>query len=194
MLFPVLLRNLRLSVLCLTLLIMAAAVQRAAAQDTSPRIGLSASRDTYLDQIDVEFDTDFTLYVMVFGPADGVPMTQSISKMPWVIHQVCCGAVLELNNIEFNPALEHTGFPLSGTVSSVPNCIDQDSIWLATLTVRLASPQPGAFLWASGPFGAILDCAGETQFMSGLAVTINMDESPAPAEASPWGQIKAMYR
>lgn len=159
-----------------------------------PRIGLSASKDIYVDNISVPFDTDFQVYAMVFGSEPGTAMNQAVSSLPWVIHQVCCGAVVEILHIEFNPELEHTGHPLGGTVSSVETCIDQDSIWLATLTVRLTTEQEGYVLWASGPFGPILDCEGGVPFFMNMPLTIALDGEPTPNQTSQWGQVKAMYR
>ena len=181
-------------VLALALVMVLGAVNGASAQGSNPRIGLSVDKDTYVDQITVLHDTEFTLYAMVFGVADGVPLNQPLIQIPWVIHQVCCGAVLEIMALEFNPALEHTGFPLAGTVSIAPTCLETDSIWLATLTVRLSSNVAGDFEWAAGPFGPVLDCSAESQFMSGLAVTVTMDENATPNETSAWGEIKSMYR
>ncbi len=168
-------------------------VPQVLAQDP-PRIGLSASRDTYVDKITVEADTEFLLYAMATGFNPGDPMNQAVRSMPWVIHQVCCGAELEIMDVVWNSALTHTGHPLAGTVSSVETCLDQDTIWLATLTVRMLSTQAGDLLWASGPFGPIQDCNGETPFFLSMPVTITLDGIPTPNEASPWGNIKAMYR
>ena len=165
-----------------------------ASAQTQPRIGLSASQDTYVGEITVEPNTDFTLYAMIFGADDTTPLAQSISEIPWVIHQVCCGAVLTITGAQFNPALESVGNPLAGTVSTLPECTDRDSIWLATLTVQMESTQAGSYEWASGPFGSILDCNAESVFMRGLAVTVTMEGSPVPNETTSWGQIKATYR
>jgi hypothetical protein len=159
-----------------------------------PRIGLSADKDIYVDQITVPYNTEFELYAMVFGFEPGQAMNQPVSTLPWVIHQVCCGAVIEVVDMVFNPALEHVGHPLAGTVSSVETCLDQDSIWLATLTVRLVTTVAGDVLWAAGPFGPIQDCDGQVPFFMNMPVTITLDEEPTPTETSNWGQVKAMYR
>lgn len=159
-----------------------------------PRIGLSASKDIYVDHVTVPIDTEFQLFAMVFGSEPGVAMNQEVSSLPWVIHQACCGAVIEIYDIEYNPALEHVGHPLAGIVSSAETCVDQDSIWLATLTVGMLTQQSDGVLWASGPFGPILDCAGETPFFMNMPVTITVEGEPTPTEISPWGQVKAMYR
>ncbi len=159
-----------------------------------PRVGLSADKNTYVDHLSVLFDTDFPLYAMVVGPMGGGPLNQAVNTVPWVIHQVCCGAVLDIRNIEYNPAMTHTGHPLIGTVSVADSCANQGNLWLATLTVRLVSANAGEVLWASGPFGAISDCNGNTPPFQGLAVNISLTGNPTPTETSPWGRVKAMYR
>jgi hypothetical protein len=102
--------------------------------------------------------------------------------------------VLEIQDMQWNPALEHTGHPLAGVVSSVETCLDQDIIWLATITVRVLSQQAEDLLWAAGPFGPIRDCNGEVPFFMSMPVTIKLEGEPTPTEVSPWGDIKAMYR
>ena len=158
----------------LVLLLLGVATQ-VRAQESFPRIGISASKTSYVDNITVQFDTDFTLYAMVTGFNPGDPINQPVSSMPWVIHQVCCGAVLQIQDMEFNPALQHTGHPLAGTLSTVETCLDQDVIWLATLTVRMLSTEAGNMLWAAGPFGPIQDCNGEVPFFMSMPVTITLD-------------------
>ena len=174
------------------LLLLAAGSARA--QEEFPRIGLSASPDMYVDHITVDFDSTFTLYAMVFGHAQGQPIGQPVTALPWVIHQVCCGGVLDLLDMQLNPALDHEGHPLAGMVSSSPECMDQDSIWLATLQVRVSSSVPGDFLWAAGPYGRIEDCEGTNPFFMAMPVTITVDGQPTPTTEHSWGQVKALYR
>jgi hypothetical protein len=164
------------------------------AQEEYPRIGLSAARDVYLDHITVPVGAEFELYAIVTGSAPGGALNQPVSSLPWVIHQVCCGEVVEFLDLEFNPDLQHEGHPLAGTVSSVESCLDQDTIWLATLKVRLVAGTDYDVLWAAGPFGPIRDCGGQVPLFLGMAVTISPEPDPTPAEAGPWGSLKAMYR
>ncbi len=178
----------------LAMLIVLALATGARAQESFPRIGISASKTAYVDHITVEFDTEFTLHAMVTGFAPGEPINQPVSVLPWVIHQVCCGAVLEILDIEYNPELQHSGHPLAGTVSTAEVCVDQDIIWLATLKVRMVATEAGDMLWAAGPFGPIQDCDGEVPFFMSMPVTITLDGEPTPTDISPWGEIKAMYR
>lgn len=187
-------RRIPLVLALLTLLLALAAAAPLRAQENFPRIGLSAAPDVYVDNLTVDFDSEFQLYALVTGFNPGDPINQPVSVMPWVIHQVCCGAVMEIVAITFNPALEHIGHPLAGTVSSVPECLDQDLIQLATLTVRLIAPLAGDYLWAAGPFGPIQDCDGTSPFFMSLPVTVTLEDNAAPADDQLWGAVKAMYR
>jgi len=166
----------------------------AQAQTVYPRVGLSASPDFHVDTIEVTPGEEFTLYACVFGPAPGEPVDQSFTSLSWVIHQVCCGAEVDIRDFKFNPDLEHTGHPLVGVLSTSETCYDRDSIILATMTCTLNNPTPGGVLWAAGPFDASHDCAGGNALFMGMAVTIDVEGDVTPAEESRWGSIKAMYR
>jgi hypothetical protein len=178
----------------LALLALLCLATAAFAQSEYPRIGLSAARDVYLDQITVQPGEAFTLYATVMGPNPGMGLNQPLQSLAWVIHQVCCGGVIDVLNIEYNPDLHHEGHPLAGVVSTADNCLDQDSIWLATLTVRMVPGTVDSILWAAGPYGAIRDCDGQSPVFLGQAVTILPEGSSTPNEPSPWGHVKAMYR
>ena len=185
----------RQAVLALAGLMVLLVSATAGAQTLLPGLGLSAEKDVYVDRIDVEFGTDFTIYVMAMNLDAGGAANQQLTSMPWVIHQVCCGAVVELMDVTFNPALQHTGHPLAGMVSTSDNCLDQKQVWLATLTVRMVEPASEEILWAGGPFGSITDCEGEVPLFTGLGVTIAMvDGEPTPSAQSSWGGLKAVYR
>jgi hypothetical protein len=166
----------------------------ARAQEEFPRIGLSASRDVYLDHITVDMGATFTLYAMAFGHTPGQPLGETVLSLPWVIHQVCCGAVLDLQDMELNPDLIHDGHPLAGMVTSSEQCLDQDSIWLATLTVRVAAELPGDYLWAAGPYGPVENCEGTNPFFMAMPVTITFEGEPTPTTDHAWGAIKSLYR
>ncbi len=177
----------------LTILLVVTLAASAGAQVDRPRIGLSAAKTTYVDSITVAPGAEFELYAIATGAA-GQVMNQPVSSMPWVIHQVCCGALVEILEVKFNPDLQHEGHPLAGTTSFVETCIDQDTIWLATLKVQMVSTQAEDVLWAAGPFGPIVDCDGEVPFFGSLPITIILDGVPTPSEISPWGSVKAMFR
>ena len=176
----------------MALLILAATAARA--QTLYPRVGMSASPTEYIDTLEVVPGAEFTLYACVFGPAPGEPVGQAFTSLSWVIHQVCCGAEVDIYHFEMNPALEHTGHPLVGVTSSSESCYDQDSILLATMTCRLNNPTPGGVLWAAGPFDASHDCDGGNALFMGMAVTLMAEGESVPTEKSRWGSIKALYR
>ena len=162
---------------------------------TMPAIGLSADKDEYVSHIDVQLNEDFVVYAMAMNLNGGGTVNQTVTSMPWVIHQVCCGAVVEIMDIELNPALNHDGHPLAGMLSTSDTCLDQETIWLATLTVRMVAPTTEDVLWAGGPFGQITDCDGEVPLFTSLLLTIGMEGGePTPSVSSSWGQVKAVYR
>ena len=166
----------------------------ARAQTTYPRVGLSASPDSHVDTITVVPGESFTLYACVFGPAPGEPIDQPFTSLSWVIHQVCCGAEVDISEFDFNQDLQHTGHPLVGVQSTAETCFDRDVIVLATLTCTLTNPSPGGVLWAAGPYDASQDCEGGNALFMGMAVMIDAEGEPTPADGGRWGSIKAMYR
>ena len=179
-------------VVSLVLVLLGAGAARA--QTFYPRMGLSASPTHYLDTIEVVPGEEFTLYACVFGSILGEPLDQPITSLSWVIHQVCCGAEVNILNFEFNPDLENTGHPLVGVQTEAETCYDQGDILLATLTCTMTNPTPGGVLWAAGPYDASLDCEGGNALFMGMAVTINVDGDALPTDNGSWGSIKAMYR
>ncbi|MCB1183804.1 hypothetical protein KDM41_10250 [bacterium] len=176
----------------LALLLLAAGAARS--QEVFPRIGLSASQDHHVDRIVIDPDSTFTIYAMAFGNQPGMPMDQPVTSLHWVIHQVCCGAAVQIVDMELNPDLEHEGHPLAGMVSSAPTCLDQDAIWLASMTVRVAAPFSGDYLWAAGPFGAAQDCDGGSPFFMDLPITVSVEGDVLPNDQPTFGSLKARFR
>jgi hypothetical protein len=179
-------------ILFMALALLAASL--AGAQTTYPRIGLSVSPHEYVDNIEVVPGEEFTLYACVFGSGPGEPINQPFTSLSWVIHQVCCGAEVDISHFDFNPDLDNVGHPLVGVLTSAETCYDQDSIVLATMTCTMTNPTPGGVLWAAGPFDASHDCQGGNALFAGMAVTINVDEDVLPTEDTRWGSLKAIYR
>jgi hypothetical protein len=179
-------------IVSLVLVLLAAGAARA--QTFYPRMGLSASPTHYLDTIEVVPGEEFTLYACVFGSVLGEPLDQPFTSLSWVIHQVCCGAEVDILNYDFNPDLETTGHPLVGVDTSAETCYDQGNILLATLTCTMRNPTPGGVLWAAGPYDASEDCEGGNALFMGMAVTITVDGDALPTDEGSWGSIKAMYR
>jgi hypothetical protein len=176
----------------MALLILVATAARA--QTLYPRVGMSASPTEYIDTLEVVPGEEFTLYACVFGPGPGEPVDQAFTSLSWVIHQVCCGAEVDIYHVELNPDFDHTGHPLVGVISSSESCIDQDSIVLATMKCRLTNPTPGGVLWAAGPYDASHDCVGGNALFMGMAVTLMAEDDSVPTEEARWGSIKALYR
>jgi len=126
-------------------------VANATAQVTYPRVGLSASPEEYIDTLNVASGEEFTLYACVFGPGPGEPVGQAFTSLSWVIHQVCCGAEIDIVDFQTNSDLEHTGHPLLGVQTTSETCYDEDLIVLGTLTCTLNNPTPGGVWDPSTP-------------------------------------------
>ncbi len=164
-------------------------------QYTFPRIGLSASAEAWVDSITVQPDETFTLYACVFGHDPGQALAQPLSELSWVVHQVCCGAWMNVLAVDLNPAFQHVGeSPLSGMVAVADGgCIDSPGIRLATLTVQIVAPGPGQYLWAAGPYALAHDCQGGEPIFMDMPVTVTVTGETADRD-TPWGAAKAMYR
>ena len=173
-------------------LVLTAGVARS--QNMYPRVGLSFSPDEYLESQVVVPGEEFTLYVCIFGPEAGLPVDQPFTSLSWVIHQVCCGAEVDILNYDLNPELNNEGHPLVGVLTTADTCYDRESTLLATMTCTLDNPTPGGVLWAAGPSDAAYDCTGGNALFMGMAVNILVDEDVLPVEDSSWGSIKAIYR
>ncbi len=175
------------------LLVMILSASSARAQ--FPRIGLSASPDEYIETIDVELHQEFTLYVCVFGVDNETPLDQDYSSLSWVLHQVCCGAALSIENVEYNSAFHHEGYPHDGVVSSSEVCVDEPSILLATLTMSIFAEEDGEYLAACGPYQQPVDCEGGNPLLMALPMTLNLTGvGGVSAESSSLGELKALYR
>jgi hypothetical protein len=167
----------------------------ARSQAVYPRVGLSVSPTEYVETLTVVPGEEFTLYVCIFGPGPGEPVTQPFTSLTWVIHQVCCGAEVDILHYDLNPDLNSEGHPLVGVQTTAENCHDQPSTLLATLTCTLENPTPGGVLWAAGPADAAYDCQGGNALFGGMAVTMLVDEEVLPAaDDTRWGSFKALYR
>ncbi len=170
-------------------------VPRAEAQLTFPRLGLSASPTSYVDSLAVEIGQEFTLYVCAFGNQPGDPLEQDISVLQWAVHQVCCGAVLQIIDTEFSPDFYHEGTPYFGVSSSSETCVSEEAIVLATLTIVLDAPEPGDYLAAAGPWAAAVDCDGNNPLFMDMPMTLTAtSDGISPVSQTTWGGLKATYR
>ena len=166
----------------------------ASAQVEFPRIGISADPTHYVPEITVELGKPFTLYACIFAHNDGEDLNQPLTQVEWVLHQVCCGAVLEILNTEFKPAFTHTGTVQTIVRSTALDCVDEPGIVLATLTVSITAAGPGDYLAAAGPAGPTYDCGGETLNLMDMVVTVTATGETSPLEVMPFGTFKARYR
>jgi hypothetical protein len=169
-------------------------VPRAEAQIEFPRLGISASPTAYVDTMTVDAGQEFVLYVCALGHNPGEPLDQDVSVLQWAVHQVCCGAVLEILDVQYNPNFYHEGTPYFGVSSSSESCVTEDFITLATLTMTINAPEPGEYLAAAGPFAAAVDCEGNNPLFMDMPLTLNVVGEVTPVSGSTWGSIKASYR
>lgn len=160
-----------------------------------PRIGISASPDTFVDTIDVTLGVEFTLYACVFGVDAETPLDQEFSSLSWVLHQVCCGATLSVENVVYSPGFQHQGTPAQGVVSSSEVCVNEPGILLATLTMIMAADEDGEYLAACGPYQQPVDCDGANPILMGMSMMLNLTGAGSTPNGSfDLGEIKALYR
>ncbi len=160
-----------------------------------PRLGVSASADEFVGLLDVVLDEEFTLYVCVFGVDEQTSLDQEFSSLSWVLHQVCCGASLIVESVDYNPDFEHEGDPYMGVLSSSEVCVDEPFILLATMTMTIVADEDGPYTAACGPYQLAEDCHGENPLVVGLNMILNLSGTGGtPTDSSDWGQLKAMYR
>ncbi len=186
-------RPLWLAAAFITLLLILISAGSARAQ--FPRIGISGAAESFQDSLDVVAGENFTLYVGMYGIDNETPLEQDITTVSWVLHQVCCGAVIEVLDVEYNPGFHHEGDPHLGVISSSETCVHQPFIPLATLTAQLLAPEDGDYLAACGPYQQAVDCNGEHPIVMGLPMILSITGvEGAPVERSSWDTIKATYR
>jgi len=166
------------------------------AQAQFPRIGISGAANHYLENLDVVLNEEFTLYVCVFGVDAETPLDQEYSSLSWVLHQVCCGATLLVNDVQYSADFQHEGSPNMGVVSSSEVCVDQPSILLATLTMTMVAEDDGAYLAACGPYQQPVDCDGENPLLMAMPMTLNLTGTGGgvPTDNPGLDAIKALYR
>ncbi len=175
-----------------SLLFLVLGVTSARAQ--APRLGLSASPDHYIESIDVALGEEFEIYICVFGVDDDTLLEQDFASLAWVLHQVCCGAAILVDSIDFNPNFQHEGLPSLGVISSSEVCVTEPSILLATLHVTMIADADGAYLLAAGPYQPAVDCEGNNPVMMGMAMVINLSGATTLAETETWDSVKAEFR
>jgi len=160
-----------------------------------PRIGISGAPDHFIESIDVVMNEEFTLYVCVFGVDEETPLDQEYSSLSWVLHQVCCGASLFVNDVVYSSDFQHEGSPSLGVISSSEVCVDEPSILLATLTMVMVADEDGGYLAACGPYQQPVDCDGNNPLLMALPMTLNLTGTPGVPTSTPaFDSLKALYR
>jgi len=164
------------------------------AQTALPRLGLSAAPDMYVGTIDVASDEPFDLYIIAKGP-DGLDILPfDLVSLQWAVFTPCCGASYDVLDVQYNPDLEHVGFPFTGVESSSEICIEDDFLYLATLTLIINVDGPGAYLLPAGATGPAFDCADESHLFLDLTVEAHVDGGITPNSYETWGGLKGIYR
>ncbi len=188
-------RHTVLSIVLATVLTLTLSVGPAVAEGEFSVLGLSASPDSYVDEIEVDFDQEFQLYVIIAGPGAVEPLTKDFSSVNWAVLQACCGGspAFMIESVLHSESLVHEGEPIVGVHTSAPVCIDADIITLATLTFTWLYEPAGSFLLGAAAMSAAEFCGEETEFLSGCSVRI-VPLGITPAEDKTWGEVKSLYR
>jgi len=164
------------------------------AQTDFPRLGLSAAPDAYISTIEVAAGEPFQVYVVAKGPDGSDVLPFDLLSLEWAVFAPCCGASYEIIAMEFNPLLDHVGHPFSGVDSSSEICLDDDFLYLASLTFEMRVELPGNYILPAGAIGPAYDCDGESHFFFDLTVEAIVDGGFTPNVTSTWGALKASYR
>ena len=183
-------------------------VRPAAAQfEDYPRLGLSASPAAVVDSLTIGPGAPFDVHMIAIGPEGDEPLGFGIASLQWIIYTGCCGVYLEVLAVDYNPLLDHVGSPLEGVVSTAQNCLFEDVLHLATITLRIIEPTQGLAMLPAGAAGPGLDCDGgsrlffdilfnayiDPSIISGVPDEMPSGEQP-PRESSSWGALKAVFR
>jgi hypothetical protein len=164
------------------------------AQTEFPRLGLSAAPDAYVATIDVSTGEPFQLYVVAKGPDGSGVLPFDLLSLEWAVFAPCCGASYEILAIEYNPLLDHVGHPFTGVSSTSANCLEDDFLYLATLTFEMRVEFPGNYILPAGAIGPASDCEGVSHFFFDLTVEAVVDGGFTPNDRSTWGALKSSYR
>ena len=182
----------RLAALALVAALLVATV--AQAQISYPRLGLSASKDAYVDTMTSEAGQPFTLHVIATGVDGLLPLPFEMATFDWAVFAVCCGGAAGMLGYELCADLDHAGHPLVSVTSSAETCLDRDVIYLASVTFFLEGEGPGDYLMVAGATGPAYDCDGGNHLLMDLAVTVTLTGDVTPTDDPTWGQVKALYR
>lgn len=157
-----------------------------------PALGLSASPDSYVGEIEVDYGDPFTLYVFLSGPG-GEALSFDLESLDWSLLATCCGGSPALyGNAVFGEGMEHEGDPSLSVTSTAETCLQDDFVLLATLEFDWIVEPAGPF-YLGAVAHTVRDCEGESRFVTGLPLVV-VPNGITPAERETWSGIKRTYR
>ena len=182
--------SLQFTTLCLVVLLPAASF---AQWEPDSRLGLSAAADEYVDHLEPDIDSPFTLYVILTGLSETEPLTFDLQTVTWLVHTVCCGdSPVGVVSMVQAPGFVTEGDPYDVLETVTLDCHGGDTVLLATITFDWLLEGATEFLLSAGAVTAALDCEDDAHLLQTITVAIT-GQDPTPAESSSWSQIKALF-
>lgn len=167
----------------------------ASAQGEYCVLGLSASPDAYVGEVDLEYGRDFELYVILAGPGATAPIPWDFSSVGWAVLQTCCGgsAAFMVASELSGDTMVHEGDPILGVQTTATDCFRSDIIPIATLSFTWVYEPNGPFYLGAAAMTPVEICGEPQQFLAGSSVRIT-PLGVTPAEDKSWGEVKSLYR
>jgi hypothetical protein len=164
-----------------------------AAQSGYPALGLSAAPDSYVDEITVEYGSNFTLYVVLMG-SDGEALPFDLSTINWALLGSCCGGspAYYIDTI-LTSEMTHTGDPTLAISSTAETCVTSDFIMLAEVSFNWIYQPNTTFHLGVANLSAAVDCEDEPWILTGAPLLV-IPTGLVPNESDTWSGIKAIYR
>jgi len=164
----------------------------AAQWEPTARLGLSAAPDRHVDQIATPVGEPFTLYVILAGLPDA-PLAFGLQSVGWVVHTVCCGdspvGVVDLVHAD---GLQVTGDPYEEVVSEATDCLQGETVLLATVTFDWLLEGQEQFLLSAGSLTGALACDGGAHLLQTLVVEV-LGADPSATEPMTWSAVRAPF-
>ena len=165
----------------------------ASAQSGYPALGLSASPESYVSEITVEYGSTFTLYVVLMGP-DEEPLPFDFGTLDWALLGSCCGGSPAYYLETFlTSAMTHVGDPTLAITSTALTCVTEDFVLLAEVSFNWIYEPVAPFHLGVANLSAAVDCEGEDWILTGASLLVT-PTGITPAETDTWSGVKAMYR
>jgi hypothetical protein len=177
-----------------TLLLGLLAVPAMAQFTEFPRLGVSAAPDRYVGEIAVDGDETFEVHVLVVGPDDDTPLDVGFQSFTWALLESCCGGAAELVDVELaGSPWQHEGTTIGGMESYREQCVIEETVYLATLTLQMVTDVPGDYWLLCGPTNVAYDCAGAGVVMTDLPILVRY-ANEVPVQRSTLGSLKSSFR